>query len=33
MSFWNARNISHNGPRLCEGQGLEVLNFKYSTND
>jgi hypothetical protein len=22
-----------NGSRLCEGKGLEALNFKYSTND
>jgi len=22
-----------NGSRLCEGKGLEALNFKLSTND
>ena len=26
-------SIAHNGLRLCEGKGLEALNFKLSTND
>lgn len=25
--------LAHNGSRLCEGKGLEALNFKLSTND
>jgi len=25
--------IGYNGSRLCEGKGLEALNFKLSTND
>ena len=25
--------FAYNGSRLCEGKGLEALNFKYSTND
>ena len=25
--------IADNGLRLCEGKGLEALNFKLSTND
>jgi len=25
--------MEHNGSRLCEGKGLEALNFKLSTND
>ena len=25
--------IAYNGSRLCEGKGLEALNFKLSTND
>ncbi len=25
--------IAGNGSRLCEGKGLEALNFKLSTND
>ena len=27
------QGISYNDPRLCEGKGLEALNFKLSTND
>jgi len=26
-------HITHNGLRLCEGKGLEALNFNLSTND
>jgi len=26
-------HIMHNVSRLCEGKGLEALNFKLSTND
>jgi len=26
-------SIGYNGSRLCEGKGLEALNFKLSTND
>jgi hypothetical protein len=29
----NVKYISANGSRLCEGKGLEALNFKLSTND
>lgn len=30
----NEKNkIAPNVSRLCEGKGLEALNFKYSTND
>ena len=25
--------VAYNGSRLCEGKGLEALNFKLSTND
>lgn len=25
--------VAANGSRLCEGKGLETLNFKYNTND
>ena len=25
--------LAGNDPRLCEGKGLEALNFKLSTND
>jgi hypothetical protein len=25
--------VADNGSRLCEGKGLEALNFKLSTND
>jgi len=28
-----ANFIAGNGSRLCEGKGLEALNFKYNTND
>jgi len=27
------RSLATNGSRLCEGKGLEALNFKLSTND
>lgn len=27
------KKIETNGSRLCEGKGLEALNFKLSTND
>jgi hypothetical protein len=30
---FSVRSIAHNGTRLCEGKGLEALNFKLSTND
>ena len=26
-------SLAANGSRLCEGKGLETLNFKLSTND
>ena len=29
----NAMKKSNNVFRLCEGKGLEALNFKLSTND
>ena len=41
FSFFSSTNvetknvcpIAYNGSRLCEGKGLEALNFKLSTND
>ena len=29
----SVRSIAHNVIGLCEGKGLEALNFKLSTND
>ena len=26
-------SLANSGSRLCEGKGLEALNFKLSTND
>lgn len=34
MSNWKQKvAVAANGSRLCEGKGLEALNFKLSTND
>ena len=29
----NVCPIAYNGSRLCDGKGLEALNFKLRTND
>ena len=35
QNYNRSKNVAmeHNVLRLCEGKGLEALNFKLSTND
>jgi len=32
-NVWQGKNIAFNVRGLCDGKGLEALNFKLRTND